>query len=116
MHLNLFIYPGGHHEAGWRHPSASPGDILDLEAYGRLARLAEESKFDALFLADGLALADNIAHATPIRLEPLTWASALAALTERIGLICTASTTYTEPFNLARQFAALDHLSKGRAG
>lgn len=116
LHLNLFIYPGGHHEAAWRHPDTALDGVLDVRHYARLAQQAEAAKFDAVFLADGPVLADNIRYAARFRLEPLTTLSAIAAVTERIGLIGTASTTYTEPYNLARQFASLDHLSGGRAG
>jgi alkanesulfonate monooxygenase SsuD/methylene tetrahydromethanopterin reductase-like flavin-dependent oxidoreductase (luciferase family) len=90
--------------------------VLDIAFYQDLARGAEAAKLDAIFFADGPALADNIRYASRFRLEPLTWLSAIAAVTSRIGLIGTASTTYTEPYNLARQFASLDHLSGGRAG
>jgi len=116
LNLNLFIYPGGHHEAAWRYKDSEPERVLDISFYQDLARRAETAKFDAVFFADGPALADNIRHASRFRLEPLTWLSAIAAVTSRIGLIGTASTTYTEPYNLARQFASLDHLSRGRAG
>ena len=116
LHLNLFVYPGGHHEAAWRHPDSDVERILDIGHYQDLARRAEAAAFDGVFLADGPALADNVRHASRIRLEPFTWLSAIAAATERIGLIATASTTYFEPYNLARLFASLDHLSGGRAG
>ncbi|OAH12552.1 LLM class flavin-dependent oxidoreductase [Streptomyces jeddahensis] len=116
LHLNLFVYPGGHHEAAWRHHASDPGQILDIGFYQDLARRAEAAAFDAVFFADGPALADNVRYASRFRLEPFTWLSAIAAATERIGLIATASTTYTEPYNLARLFASLDHLSRGRAG
>jgi alkanesulfonate monooxygenase SsuD/methylene tetrahydromethanopterin reductase-like flavin-dependent oxidoreductase (luciferase family) len=72
--------------------------------------------FDSIFLADQLALGDDIAHGPRTALEPLTVLAALAVSTSRIGLIATASTTYMEPFNLARQFASLDHISRGRIG
>ncbi|MER5297494.1 LLM class flavin-dependent oxidoreductase [Streptomyces pharetrae] len=116
LRLNLFVYPGGHHEAAWRHPGTDPGRLLDIGFYQELARAAERATFDAVFLADGPSLADNVRYASRFRLEPFTWLAALAAATERIGLIATASTTYTEPYNLARLFASLDHLSGGRAG
>ncbi|MQW74855.1 NtaA/DmoA family FMN-dependent monooxygenase [Nocardioides sp. dk4132] len=116
LHLNLFLYPGGHHEAAWRHPDTDISRVLDITYYQALARKAEGAKLDAIFFADGPSLADNIRYASRFRLEPLTWMSAIAAVTSRIGLIGTASTTYTEPYNLARQFASLDHLSNGRAG
>src|SRR5882757_9320535 len=112
LNLNLFIYPGGHHEAAWRYKDSSLDRILDIGFYQELARRAEAAKFDGIFFADGPALADNIQFASRFRVEPLTWLSAIAVATERIGLIATASTTYTEPYNLARLFASLDHISK----
>jgi FMN-dependent oxidoreductase (nitrilotriacetate monooxygenase family) len=116
LHLNLFVYPGGHHEAAWRHPGTDLDRLLDVGFYQELARAAERATFDAVFLADGPSLADDVRHASRFRLEPFTWLAAIAAATERIGLVATASTTYTEPYNLARLFASLDHLSRGRAG
>jgi FMN-dependent oxidoreductase (nitrilotriacetate monooxygenase family) len=116
MHLNLFINGRGHHEASWRHPAASPLALTDIRYYQDLARRAEQGLFDSVFLADQLALADDVAHAPRGWLEPITVLAALAVSTSRIGLVATASTTYTEPFNLARQFASLDHMSRGRVG
>jgi FMN-dependent oxidoreductase (nitrilotriacetate monooxygenase family) len=116
MHLNLFIHSRGHHEAAWRHPAASPLALSDIRYYQELAQLAEAGVFDAVFLADQLALGEDIAYGPRTALEPLTVLAALAVSTSRIGLIATASTTYTEPFNLARQFASLDHISRGRIG
>lgn len=114
--LNLFIYPGGHHEAAWRYKDSAPHRVFDISYYQDLAQRAELAKFDAVFFADGPALADNIRYAARPRVEPITWLSAIAAVTSRIGLIATASTTYLEPYNLARLFASLDHISGGRAG
>jgi FMN-dependent oxidoreductase (nitrilotriacetate monooxygenase family) len=116
IHLNLFIHSRGHHEASWRHPAASPRSLFDIRYYQELAQKAEAGLFDSIFFADQLALQDDIAHGPRTGLEPLTVLSALAMSTRRIGLISTASTTYTEPFNLARQFASLDHISRGRIG
>jgi FMN-dependent oxidoreductase (nitrilotriacetate monooxygenase family) len=116
IHLNLFIHSRGHHEASWRHPAASPRSLFDIRYYQELAQKAEAGLFDSIFFADQLALQDDIAHGPRTGLEPLTVLSALAVSTHRIGLISTASTTYTEPFNLARQFASLDHISRGRIG
>jgi FMN-dependent oxidoreductase (nitrilotriacetate monooxygenase family) len=116
MHLNLFIHSRGHHEASWRHAGASPLALSDIQYYQALARQAEAAAFDAVFLADQLALGDDVAHGPRTALEPITVLAALAVSTSRIGLIATASTTYTEPFNLARQFASLDHISRGRIG
>jgi len=116
FHLNLFIQSRGHHEASWRHPDASPLPLTDIRFYQDLAQRAERGLFDSIFLADQLSLGEDVAHAGRTWLEPITVLGALSASTSRIGLIATASTTYTEPFNLARQFASLDHISNGRAG
>ena len=116
LHLNLFIQSRGHHEASWRHPASSPRALSDIDYYRDLARRAEAGLFDSIFLADTLALMDTVAHAASNWLEPITALAALAGSTSKIGLIATASTTYVEPFNLARQFASLDHISGGRVG
>ena len=116
MHLNLFIQSRGHHEASWRHPLASPLALTDVRYYQDMACRAEAGLFDSIFLADQLALGDDVAHAGRSWLEPITALAALATVTSRIGLIATASTTYTEPYNLARQYASLDHISGGRVG
>jgi FMN-dependent oxidoreductase (nitrilotriacetate monooxygenase family) len=116
LSLNFFIYPDGHHEAAWRHRASAADRILDVTYYKELAQRAEAHKFDAVFFADAPALADNIRYAQRFRLEPITLLTAIASATKRIGLIATASTTYTEPYNLARLFASLDHISGGRAG
>ncbi len=121
IRLGAFHYISGHHVAAWRHPDAARDDRL--EDYVRFARLAEEARFDAVFLADSVDVrllhpdgAARKAHTGVTLFEPLTVLSALAAVTSRIGLIGTASTTFSDPFNLARQFASLDHISGGRAG
>lgn len=116
LHLNLFIHSRGHHEASWRHPDTSPLSLTDIRYYQDLARRAEAARFDSIFFADQLALAEDASQAARAWLEPVTLLAALAVSTSRIGLIATASTTYTEPFNLARQFASIDHISNGRAG
>jgi FMN-dependent oxidoreductase (nitrilotriacetate monooxygenase family) len=115
MHLNLFFHSRGHHEASWRHPDSSPLPLTEIDYYIDLARRAEAAKFDSIFLADQLALGGDVAQAARTWLEPITVLSAIAVSTRRIGMIATASTTYTEPFNLARQFASIDHISHGRA-
>src|SRR5215468_10701319 len=114
LHLNLFIHSRGHHEASWRHPAASPLALTDIRYYQDLAQRAEAALFDSIFLADQLALGDDVAQAARTWLEPITVLAAVAVATNRIGMVATASTTYTEPFNLARQFASLDHISNGR--
>src|SRR5438034_5269123 len=116
LHLNLFISSRGHHEASWRHPAASPLALTDIRYYQDLAQRAEAALFDSVFLADQLALGEDVSQAGRAWLEPITVLAALAVSTSRIGLIATASTTYTEPFNLARQFASIDHISRGRIG
>lgn len=117
LHLNAFIYYAGHHEAAWRDPDSGAHRLGDLQYWVELARTAERGRLDAVFLADAPAYDDRQVRFSAINsLEPISLLSALAAATSRIGLIGTASTTYTEPYNLARQFATLDHLSGGRAG
>jgi N-acetyl-S-(2-succino)cysteine monooxygenase len=116
LHLNAFLYAPGHHEAAWRHPDSGGHRAVDVDYHIDLARTAERGLFDAVFLADSLA-----AHARPdagvaAGLEPLTLLTALATATEHIGLIATASTTFYEPYILARTLASLDHISHGRAG
>jgi FMN-dependent oxidoreductase (nitrilotriacetate monooxygenase family) len=115
LHLNLFIHGRGHHEASWRHPASSALPLTDIRYYQDLAQRAEAALFDSIFLADQLALGGDVAQAPRTWLEPITVLAALAVTTSRVGLIATASTTYTEPFNLARQFASIDHISNGRA-
>jgi FMN-dependent oxidoreductase (nitrilotriacetate monooxygenase family) len=115
LHLNLFMHGRGHHEASWRHPATSTLPLTDIRYYVDLAQRAESALFDSIFLADQLALGGDVAQAPRTWLEPITVLAALATATSRIGLIATASTTYTEPFNLARQFASIDHISNGRA-
>ncbi len=116
MHLNLFIHSRGHHEASWRHPKSSPKALTDISYFIEAAKTAERGLFDSIFLADTLVVNDDVAQAARTWLEPISTLGALAMATEKIGLIATASTTYMEPFNLARQFASLDHVSAGRIG
>jgi len=110
LHLGAFLIRHGHHVAGWRHPDADLASA-PFALYKQLALTAERAKFDAVFFADSLA-----ATAGGPALEPLTLLSALAAVTDRIGLIGTATTTYNEPYHVARKFASLDSISDGRAG
>jgi alkanesulfonate monooxygenase SsuD/methylene tetrahydromethanopterin reductase-like flavin-dependent oxidoreductase (luciferase family) len=116
LHFNIFLAGTGHHEASWRHPRSDPANAGTLAHYVALARTAERGRFDSVFLADGVAAFPDIRHSATRSFEPLTLLSALAAATEHIGLIGTVSTTFTEPYNLARYFSSLDHLSAGRAG
>ncbi len=116
LHLNAFLMGVGHHEAAWRLPESDPFAQTDVEHFKRLARIAERGRLDSLFLADSPVLWNSIGRRPSGTLEPTVLLTALAGATEHIGLIATASTTYNEPFNLARRFASLDHISGGRAG
>jgi len=116
LHLNLFILSTGHHEASWRHPEAFPERATSLEYYQQLAKTAERGKMDSVFLAEKYRLNSMVKYRVIPQLEAFTLLSAIAAVTERIGLTATASTTYNEPYHIARKFAALDHISGGRAG
>ncbi|BBI36554.1 LLM class flavin-dependent oxidoreductase [Cohnella abietis] len=117
--LGLFLAPQGHHLAAWRYPSTASSELMSFDYYHKLAQTAERGKFDMLFFADNYAFAESFpeaaAQTVPIRPEPITLLSALAAVTKHIGLAATASTTYNEPFHIARKFGSLDHLSQGRA-
>lgn len=116
LHLNLFIHDTGHHEASWRLPESEPLAHIDIAYHQRIARIAEEARFDSVFLADSPVLWGNPSRRPSGKIEPTILLTAIAAVTTRIGLIATASTTYNEPFNLARRFSSLDHVSGGRAG
>jgi len=119
LKLGAFLMATGHHVAAWRHPEVPATAGLDFAHYKQLARIAEAAKFDALFVADSVAAAEGEIASRMARsdhFEPLTLLSALSAVTERIGLIATATTSYNEPYHVARKFASLDHLSGGRAG
>ncbi|GIF17226.1 LLM class flavin-dependent oxidoreductase [Actinoplanes teichomyceticus] len=116
LHLNAFLMSVGHHEAAWRLPESDPYADVDVEHFKNLARIAERGKLDSVFLADGPVLWDQVGRRPSGVLEPTVLLTALAGATERIGLIATASTTYNEPYNLARRFASLDIISGGRAG
>jgi hypothetical protein len=110
LKLGAFLLHNGHHVAAWRHPQADTG-ADPLRLYQHLAKTAERACFDAVFFADSVALTSGVGG-----LEPLTLLSAIAAVTDRIGLIGTATTTYNEPYHVARKFASLDRISRGRAG
>ena len=121
LHLGAFMRPVGIHTAWWRYPGAYPNANFSFEHLAHFARRLEAAKFDAFFMADHLAVMNMPMpalrrSATVTSFDPLTLLPALAVLTGRIGLIATASTTYNEPYHIARKFASLDHISKGRAG
>jgi len=116
LHLNAFLMGVGHHEAAWRMPESDPFASTSIEHYKELARIAERGKLDSLFLADSPMLWNSIGRRPSGTLEPTVLLTVLASVTKHVGLIATASTTYNEPYNLARRFATLDIISGGRAG
>jgi len=116
LHLNAFLMTTGHHEASWRLAESDPWAATDIEHYKKMARVAEKATFDSLFLADSPSIWGNVGRRPLGVLEPLTLLTALAGATDHIGLVATASTSYNSPYNLARKFASLDHVSGGRAG
>lgn len=114
--LNATIMGVGMHLGAWRHRSENPSDYLNIDYYRQVAQLAEYGKIHALFLADTLAVSEeNFERPNLGAMDPTAVLGALAAVTSRIGLVATASTSFNEPFNLARRIASLDHLSRGRA-
>jgi len=115
MHLGVLLLAAGNIVSGWRLPEAEAGS-QNFPLIKRVATKAEQAKLDFVFLADGLNSFPGMHPSMVARLEPLTLLGALAMCTEHIGLATTASTTYTEPYNLARMLASLDHLSAGRIG
>jgi N-acetyl-S-(2-succino)cysteine monooxygenase len=124
MHLGMSIRGLGYHPAAWRHPEVPADGTLRFEHYRRSALAAERGKCDLVFFADGIGIRErdvprgSLARSgyEIVEMEPMTLLPALAVVTERIGLVTTASTTYNEPFHIARKFATLDLISNGRAG
>lgn len=122
MRLGAFFHGAGHHIASWRHPGANPGLVRSLAGYVDMARTAERGGFDMIFLPDNLSVREQNPQALSrvsdyiVQFEPLSLLCALAPVTQHIGLIATASTSYNEPYHLARRLASLDFLSNGRAG
>jgi FMN-dependent oxidoreductase (nitrilotriacetate monooxygenase family) len=124
LHLITGLHSVGNHPAGWRHPQAWTSTCMNLEQYVESAVTAERGKLDMVFISDGNGVQQmdwpklfeaNCLTSKPAVFEPVTLLSAIAMKTSRIGLLATATTTYEEPFLLARKFASLDHISKGRA-
>lgn len=114
LYLNLTLPGPGAHPAAWRHAGFHPAS---LAWYQSVARLAERGRFHSLYLPDSLAAADTLAHGPAgLAAEPLTLLGALAASTERIGLIAAIAPALSQPYNIARRLATLDHASRGRAG
>ncbi|KAI1771231.1 Nitrilotriacetate monooxygenase component A/pristinamycin IIA synthase subunit A [Hypoxylon cercidicola] len=121
LHLGAFMRPVSLHTGAWRYPGAYPDANFNFQHIKSFAQKLEAAKFDAFFMADHLAVLNMPVEAlrrshTVTSFEPFTLLSSLAAVTDRIGLVATASTTYDEPYHIARRFASLDHLSGGRAG
>jgi alkanesulfonate monooxygenase len=121
LHLGAFMRPVGIHTAWWRYPGAQADANFNLKHLVSFIQTLERGCFDAFFMADHLAVLNMPIEAlrrsaTVTSFEPLTLLSSLAMVTERIGLVATASTTFDEPYHIARRFASLDHISGGRAG
>lgn len=121
LRLGAFMRPVSIHTAAWRYPGGTPDANFNFKALRAYAQKLEAGKFDAFFMADHLAVlnmpVDGLKRsATTTSFDPLTLLPALATATEHLGLIATASTTYNEPYHVARKFASLDHISEGRAG
>jgi FMN-dependent oxidoreductase (nitrilotriacetate monooxygenase family) len=116
LKLGAMVHGVGHGWGEWRHPNAQADASVNFGFYKRQAQLAEAAKFDFVFIADSLHIHEKSSPHYLNRFEPLTILSALAAVTEHIGLVGTVTVSYTEPFQVARQFASLDHISGGRAG
>lgn len=121
LHLGAFMRPVSIHTGAWRYPGAYPDANFNVRHLKHFAQRLEAAKFDAFFMADHLAVLDMPVNAlkrshTVTSFEPFTLLSALAGATTRIGLVATASTTFDEPYHIARRFASLDHISEGRAG
>jgi FMN-dependent oxidoreductase (nitrilotriacetate monooxygenase family) len=120
LHLTAFMRPVSLHTGAWRYPGAYPDANFNLAHLKSFIKKLEDAKFDAFFMADHLAVLNMPVEAlkrshTVTSFEPFTLLSALSQVTEKIGLAATASTTYDEPYHIARRFASLDHISGGRA-
>jgi len=116
LKFGFILHGVGRTWTDWRHPDADVGASTSFAFYTRQARTAERGKFDFLFVADSLSINEKSSPHYLNRFEPISILSALAAVTSNIGLVGTLTVSYSEPFNVARQFASLDHISGGRAG
>ncbi|MDB4975728.1 MAG: monooxygenase [Myxococcaceae bacterium] len=116
LHLNAFLHTVGHHESAWRLPESDPTASWDVQHYIELAQIAERGSFDSVFFADGPSLQGDLRYRPVAWLDPTVLLPVLSSVTKHIGLVATASTTYSEPYNLARKFASIDQVSNGRAG
>ena len=115
LSIGMNILGLGGHGAAWRTGESSPRSLVDVDYFINIARVSERGTLDAIFLADGPALAGDVAKNPAGRLEPTVLLTAVALATQHIGVISTASSSYNEPLNLARRVASVDHISKGRA-
>lgn len=115
MKLAAYLVGSGMHVASWRHPLAQPDASINVQSLIEQAQIAEQGKFDFVFAADSLAINHESHPQILNRFDPLVLMTAIATATEKIGVGATASTTYSEPYVLARQFASVDHVSGGRA-
>lgn len=116
IRLGFILHGVGRTWTDWRHPATDVTASTNLGFYVRQAKTAERGRFDFVFVADSLSINEKSSPHYLNRFEPITILSALAAVTSRIGLVATLTVSYSEPFNVARQFASLDHISDGRAG
>lgn len=121
IRLGMFLRQSGHHIAAWRHPDSAEDSDVNIARSVQIAKTAERGLFDMIFSADNVALPhediDTLTRASDnARIDPFTLMAVLSAVTERIGLVCTATTTYDEPYFVARKFASLDLVSGGRSG
>jgi FMN-dependent oxidoreductase (nitrilotriacetate monooxygenase family) len=116
LHLNAFLHTVGHHESAWRLPESDGTAAWDVQHYIELTQIAERGLFDSVFFADGPSLQGDPRYRPVGWLDPAVLLPVLAHVTRHIGLVATASTTYSEPYNLARKFASIDVVSGGRAG
>lgn len=118
MVLTTFILPAGYHRDTWRRENSRAEELSNFRFMADLAKIAEDAKLDAVFLGDCVHANSTMRGDIMMNgfYEPVTTLSALAAVTKNIGLIGTMSTSFTEPYNVARQMAGLDHMSGGRAG
>jgi len=116
LHFSAFIWPNGSHESAWRLARGDARDVLGMGYYAGIGRIAERGLMDAVFLADNIAVPEyRVTYLPQAQFDPVVVLAAVAAVTSRIGLIGTGSTTYSQPGDLARRFATLDHMSGGRA-
>src|SRR6186713_1212609 len=116
LRLGAILQGVGMTQDGWKQPGVPTDASIDIDWYKEAARRAEAAKFDFVFIVDSPYITPDSAPHFLNRLEPLTLLSAVASATKRIGLVATLTTSYTEPFNVARQFGSLDLISRGRAG